>query len=355
MFKSTALLLVAFAAGVGCSKASRPGGAPAGGTQAAPNPGAPVARVGGETITDGDLTTAVRSQLMRFEAEHAEKVHSLKSQTLDSLIEKRLVEAQAKKEGITAEKLMDREVNSKIPEPSNEELQQIYDRTKAGGRELPPFDQVKGQIIAFVKEQKSGEVRKSYIDKLRAAAKVEVLLPPLLPPKVEVAAVGPSKGDANAPVTIVAFSDYECPFCSRGEEVIKRVMDEYKGKVRLVYRDYPLPFHAKAQKASEAAHCAADQGKFWEMHTKLFASQSALSVPELKGHAKQIGLDPAKFDKCLDSGEKAKLVEDGKKAGDAAGVSGTPAFFINGRLLSGALPFERFKEIIDHELKGAGT
>src|SRR5581483_8748263 len=118
------------------------------------------------------------------------------------------------------------------------------------------------------------------------------------------------------------------------------------------YRDYPLPFHNMAEKASEAAQCAADQGKYWEMHEKLFANQTALAVPQLKEHAKGLGLDAPKFEHCLDSGEKAKIVEASKKAGDEAGVNGTPAFYINGRPLSGAQPFEKFKEIIDYELAG---
>jgi protein-disulfide isomerase len=170
-----------------------------------------------------------------------------------------------------------------------------------------------------------------------------------------VAAEGPAMGEEKAPVTIVEFSDYQCPFCSRAEDTVKKVLDSYKGKVRLVFRDYPLPFHPQAQKASEAAHCAGDQGKYWQMHEKLFANQSALGVPQLKDHAKGLGLDAAKFDKCLDSGEKAKIVETSKKAGDEAGVNGTPAFFINGRPLSGAREFEKFKEIIDYELANNGA
>jgi protein-disulfide isomerase len=234
--------------------------------------------------------------------------------------------------------------------PSDAELQQVYDQTKAQGRQLPPFDQIKGDIARFVKEQKSAQAKNEYLEKLKKEANVEILLPPLLMPKVEVAAEGPSKGDPKAPVTIVEFSDFECPFCGRAEASVRRVLDEYKGKVRLVYRDYPLPFHAKAQKASEAALCAEDQGKYWEMHQKLFDSQQALEVPQLKEYAKGLGLDSGKFEQCLDSGAKAKTIEASKKAGEAVGVNGTPAFFINGRPLSGAQPFEKFKEIIDHEL-----
>src|SRR5262249_23219909 len=146
------------------------------------------------------------------------------------------------------------------------------------GRQLPPFEQVKDQIVDFLKNQKKEAALKSYTEGLRKEAKVEKLLPPLLLPKIEVEAVGPTRGEQNAPITIVEFSDYECPFCSRAEPTVKDVMDLYKGKIRLVYREFPLPMHPHAQKASEAALCANDQGKFWEMHEKLFANQRSLEV-----------------------------------------------------------------------------
>lgn len=318
---------------------------------AAPNVNRPVAKIGDQVITEGELLAAAKGPLGKLEAEHAEQVHAAKSQALDELIEKRLVEAQAKTEGITPEKLVEREVTRKSgPEPSAQEVQDFYERVKASGRPVPPFEMVKEEIAGIMKERGSDDARKAFIGGLRAKAKVETMLPPLLPPKVDIAAEGPSKGPAKAPVTIVAFSDFECPYCSRAEDTVRQVMDAYKDKVRLVYRDFPLPFHGNAQKASEAALCAGEQGKYWEMHAKLFANQSALGVSQLKDHAKGLGLDATKFDGCLDSGQKAPLVAASKKAGDEAGVTGTPAFFINGRLIAGAQPFERFKEIIDHEL-----
>ncbi|MFL5264542.1 MAG: DsbA family protein, partial [Anaeromyxobacteraceae bacterium] len=184
-------------------------------------------------------------------------------------------------------------------------------------------------------------------DKLKADAKVETFLKA---PRVQVAAEGPSKGANAAPVTIVEFSDFQCPFCSKAEETVDKVMKTYDGKVKLVFRDYPLPFHPNAQKAAEAAHCAGAQDKYWEMHKVLFANQKALEPAALKGYAKELKLDQPKFDKCLDSGEMAKKVEANKEAGAKVGVSGTPAFFVNGVMLSGAQPFDEFKTLIDQEL-----
>jgi protein-disulfide isomerase len=239
---------------------------------------------------------------------------------------------------------------AKLGEPSDQEVRDLYQRAKASGRPVPPLEQARPDIARFLKQQKAQEALRGYYDRLRAEAKVEVLLSPWRPPRVEVAAEGPSKGPAKAPVTIVEFSDFECPYCGRAEAVVSQVLATYGDKVRLVYRDYPLPMHPSAPKAAEAAHCAADQGKYWEMHGKLFANQRGLAVEALKGYAGELGLDSAKFGACLDSGEKAKVVEAHRKAGDEAGVSGTPAFFVNGVLLSGAQPFEAFKQLVDAEL-----
>jgi protein-disulfide isomerase len=151
-------------------------------------------------------------------------------------------------------------------------------------------------------------------------------------------------------VTIVEFSDFECPFCVRAEPTVKQILDTYGDKVRLVFKDFPLPIHPNAPKAAEAAHCAGAQNKYWEMHEKLFAAGGKLAVADLKAHAREVGIDGAKFDQCLDSGEKASVVEANRKAGEEVGVTGTPAFFVNGRPLSGAQPFDEFKKLIDKEL-----
>jgi protein-disulfide isomerase len=320
------------------------------GAEEVQDPKAPMARWGSETITVGDLDDAAKKDLRRMENEYRERAHEMKKAVLDGLIAKRLVEAKAKAAGKTPEQYIDSEVISKVGEPTEQEVREVFDRVKASGRPVPPLDQAKPQIAGFLKQQKAQEALRGFYDRLRAEAKVEVLLPPWRPPRVEVAADGPSRGPAKAPVTIVEFSDYECPYCGRAEAVVSQVLASYGDKVRLVYRDYPLPMHPSAPKAAEAAHCAEDQGKYWEMHGKLFANQRELSVDSIKGYAKELGLDAGKFAACLDSGEKAKIVEAHRKAGDEAGVSGTPAFFVNGILLSGAQPYEAFKQLIDPEL-----
>ncbi|MEK6925852.1 MAG: DsbA family protein [Nanoarchaeota archaeon] len=164
----------------------------------------------------------------------------------------------------------------------------------------------------------------------------------------------PVKGNPASKVTIVEFSDFECPFCRKFfTETYPSIIKDYvnTGKAKIVFRDFPLiSIHTKAQKASEAAQCAYEQGKFWEMHDKLFENQNSLDVSDLKKYAQELKLDTVKFNDCLDSGKMASEVQKDSADGQSYGVTGTPAFFINGRLISGAQPFANFKKIIDEEL-----
>ncbi len=179
-----------------------------------------------------------------------------------------------------------------------------------------------------------------------------------LPTKVAVSADDdPVLGKSNAPVTIVEFSDFECPFCGRHfsqthPDIVKNYIDT--GKVKLVYRDFPLSFHPNAEKAAEAAECANEQGKFWEMHDKLFSNQQSLSVANYKQWAKDLKLDSAKFDSCLDSGKYASEIAKDEADGTKYGVSGTPSFFIDGQLLVGAQPYSAFQQAIDAALAAKG-
>jgi protein-disulfide isomerase len=302
-----------------------------------------VATVGGKAIKKGDLEEHVRAKLIEIESERYEAM----KEGLDEMISEELMAQEAKARGTTPEKLEETEVTAKVAAPTDAEVQKVYDDNKQalGGQTL---EQVKPRIVAYLQQQKSEERSNAFVDELKAKYKTTIAL---RPPVVNVAADGrPSKGPATAPVTIIEFSDYECPFCKRAEASVDQVMKTYGDKVKLVYRNYPLPMHPNARPASEAAACAEAQGKFWEYHKKLFDNQTALGKDQLKTYAKDVGLDQAKFDKCLDSSEfKAKIDQD-VDAASKVGVTGTPAFFINGRMLSGAQPFEKFKEVIDEEL-----
>jgi protein-disulfide isomerase/copper chaperone CopZ len=156
------------------------------------------------------------------------------------------------------------------------------------------------------------------------------------------------RGDFNAPITLVEFSDFECPFCARHYPTLKKILEDYKGKVRLVYKHFPLSFHPNAQKAAEASECAAEQGKFWEYHDKLFENfQNGYSLEKFKQWAKELGLDTTKFNDCLDSGKYAQKVKNDYQEGLQKGVKGTPSVFVNGELVVGAVPYEVLKQKID--------
>lgn len=321
-------------------------------SQPVQDPAAAVAKIGGKPITAGELDETVKKDLAQLDRQYHEQKYQIRRNALESMLRQRAFDEKAKAKGVSRDELLSQEIGAKVPEPSDEEVRALYERAKASGQQLPPLEQVKPDIVRFIKNQKGQAALASYYEGLKKEMGIEVLLPPYEPPKVEVAAVGPTRGPADAPVTIVEFSDYECPFCVRAEPTVKDLLAKYPGKIKLVYRDFPLPMHPRAPKAAEAAHCAGDQGKYWEMHDRLFAPGTKLEIADLKAHAREVGVDGTKFDKCLDSGEKAKEVEANRKAGDEAGVSGTPAFFINGRLLSGAQPLEAFSAIVDQELKG---
>jgi protein-disulfide isomerase len=164
----------------------------------------------------------------------------------------------------------------------------------------------------------------------------------------------PVKGPASAKVTVVLFSDFQCPFCSRAVPVLKQIEDGYQGKVKIAFKQLPLPFHDKAHLAAEAALAANEQGKFWPYHDKLFANQQALDRPSLEKYAEELGLNMSKFKAALDSGKFKDKVDSDAKEGAAVGATGTPTFFINGTKVVGAQPFDAFKTVIDTELKGKG-
>ncbi|VVB92027.1 Thioredoxin [uncultured archaeon] len=166
----------------------------------------------------------------------------------------------------------------------------------------------------------------------------------------------PVQGLKDAPVTIIEFSDFQCPYCAKFYfQTLPQIRENYinTGKVKLVYRDFPLSFHQYAQKAAEAAECAQEQGKFWEFHDKIYENQSALNNDNLKQYAKDLGLDIKEFNTCLDSGKMSQEVMKDFQDGSSYGVTGTPAFFINGKKLVGAQPYEAFQRIIEQELNSS--
>jgi protein-disulfide isomerase len=308
-----------------------------------------VAIVDGKPITAADLEALAGSQLAQIRSQE----YQIKRRALDELIARRLAEKEAAARGISSDELMRTEIEAKVPAITEAEQKAFYEQNKARLGNTPEADALK-QIEAYLRQQKVRERQVAFVNDLKAKTPVRVMLEP---PRTLVAtgADDPVKGAATAPVTIVEFSDFQCPFCSRVNPTLKQVEDKYGDKVRVVFRNFPLlQIHPNAAKAAEAASCAADQGKFWEMHDKLFANQQKLAVDDLKAHATELGLKADVFNQCLDSGKKEAEWKKDMDEGSSYGLTGTPAFFINGRLISGAQPLEAFSTIIDEELEMKG-
>ncbi len=325
-----------------CNKQAKTSSTSAG----APSPDTVVATYGSKKVTLQELDEQLGDEMQELE----KRKNDLRRQGIEQLVLKDLVKAEADKKGLTEEQYLKAEIDEKVGKPSEQEIEEFFKQNQA---QLPPgatLADFKDRIADYLSGPKKQQRAQELFTELKKNANVKVTLPE--PPQVrkQVEAKGPSRGPENAKVTIVEFSDFQCPYCSRAKNTVDQVMEAYAGKVRLVFRHMPLDFHKEAPKAAEASLCANEQGKFWEYHDKLFASQSALQIPQLKDHATAIGLDGAKFGECLDSGKFANVVKQDMEAAQKAGVRGTPAFFINGVMLSGAQPFEEFKAIIDKEL-----
>ncbi len=301
------------------------------------------AEINGKKITEGEVNQKIESRLSSIRS----SIFELQMQGVNAMVNDELLDAEAKKQGMTVEQLLKKEVQDKVGDISEQDVKDFYEKNKARMRGQP-LEKVKGTIKKQLAARQSSIYRNNLMSRLRDEADIKIHLER---PRIDVSADDdPFLGAKNPKVTIIEFTDYQCPFCSRVRPTIDQVLKEYGSDVKYVLRDFPLGFHAQAKKAAEAAHCAGDQGKYWEYSEKLWENQRALQVDKLKDYAKEFNLDQSQFEQCLDSGkfsqEVAKDMNDGKKAG----VSGTPAFFINGQALKGAKPYEAFKEVIDMEL-----
>lgn len=320
---------------------------------AIPSPAAKstAAKIGGETVTVADVDARVADQLCKARIELAKKEAELRQQALEELVAERLLEAEAKARGLAGvEALIEAEVVKPVAAPPEAEVRAFYTANQArmGGAS---FDDMAPRIA----EHLTGEARQgrfdALVEQLREKAKVRVTLEPF---RLPVEAVGPARGPADAPVTIVSFADYECPYCARAAESLEAAAAQFPGKVRVVFRDFPLEFHANAVPAAIAARCAGAQGKYYAMHDKLFADQKSLDPATFKGYAEALGLDGAKFDACFSDPKHLAGISADQQAGKALGVEGTPAFFVNGIPLSGAQPTAAFVAAIRAELERKG-
>jgi protein-disulfide isomerase len=307
-----------------------------------------LATIGNERITMADVRAKSGDDLERIETQYHQMRSRIVHDALDALLREKVVEAEAKKQGKTVEQLVAAEVKGGL-EPSEIEISTWYNENQArtGGRSL---DQIRTQITDFLRSEKKKTAEKQLEERLNKERKVVVNFQPYRLTFQNEGA--PALGKEGAPVTLVEFSDFQCPFCNRFAPTLKQVEKNFGDKVHIVYRQYPIAsLHPFAFKAAEASLCAHEQGKFWEMHDILFGEQSKLAVTDLKEKAHRIGLDQKKFDTCLDTGRYVEQVQKDMKEGTRVGVTGTPAVFINGaELKGGAVPYETVAEAIQQEL-----
>ena len=313
------------------------------------------ALVNGEAITEAEVTALAAADLAALEAKKAASPATYERDKLlilhramGSIIEDKLIGLAAARDRVTKEQVRIAEVESNVETPSPAEVEAFYQANKA--QISAPHD----QAIPLVRQYMIDQSRRRYEDALFNVLKrqfpVKVLLDPI---RAEIATAGhPSRGPETAPVTIVEFSDFQCPFCGGLFPTLKAIEKNYPDKVRLVYRQFPLTnIHPLAQKAAEASLCANDQKRFWEFHDSMFGDQAHLMVEDLKKRAVDLKLNTTEFDACLDGGSKAGAVKKDIDEGSKLGVRSTPSIFINGRGLAGNQPYADIRDMIEDELQ----
>jgi len=350
--RALALLLAAPVALAACSRpggdSSSPGASatPPQGSAAAVSGVGVVAEVNGAPILASELEPKLAGRLARLRQEEYE----IRRQALEELIAERLVAAEASKRKITSEELLRQEVDAKAAALPAAQVEAIYEQNKGRFAGQPRADALV-RIREVVTQRAKAERRAAFEKELRDAARVAVRLE-IPRAMVPIPAGAPSTGPADARVTIVEFTDYQCPYCHRAQAVIDEVLARYSGKVRFVHLDFPLDGHPGAMPAARAARCAGEQGKFWEYHRSLMTAPGTLDEADLKGRAGALRLNEGAFGTCLSSSRHDDAIQASLRQGEEQGVTGTPAYFVNGRMLSGARPVEAFTELIDSELAG---
>jgi protein-disulfide isomerase len=284
------------------------------------------ATVNGKRVTSGDVEDALKPLIFSIQ----EQVYALRKEALDTRVNDLLLEGEAKKKNITAAALFESEVKSRVKPVTEEDARKLYEENKS--RVQGTFEQLRPQVFEYLQSQAQGKAAEEYAEQLRKGANLQVFLKAPEPPLFDIAIDDrPWKGGANAPVTIVEFTDFECPSCGATQPVLEEIAQEFGDKVKLVVRNFPLVQHAHAFKAAEASEAAREQGKYWEYTALLFSNQKALEVDKLKEYATRLGLDRKKFDSALDSGRFSPKVKRDMADGEKIGVGSTPSVFINGR------------------------
>jgi protein-disulfide isomerase len=320
--------------------------APSETAQAQPKGGSqPLVVVDGKAITEEDL--GISGELLQLDQQR----YDITNQALQNAIAERLLEAEAERRGVPLAALLDEEIRSKVEDPTDQEVVAFYEQQKQRIRR--PLEDVRPQVAEALKSIKAGMLQDEFVAALREKSDVEVRLEPL---RVSVELTNaPQRGPADAPVTIVEFSDFQCPFCKRAQSIIQQVRERYPTQVNWRFKDLPLnSIHPAAQAAAEAARCAGEQDKFWEYRDALFEAEQ-ITENMHKGVAESVGLDSAPFFACLESNKYSEAVQADSLEAQKLGIGGTPTFVVNGIVMAGAQPVEEFSRVIEEELRRKGA
>jgi len=306
------------------------------------NSATPIVEIDGVKLTLGDFEAKRPGGL--FQARN--NYYEAERKAIDEFVNQWLLEREAAKQKVTVAELLDRHVNNQGFKPPSEETLRVY---YEGVDTTEPFENVRDKIVEAIRTRRVARTKNAYVESLRSKAKVALALDP---PRAPISLKNNSlRGAADAPVTIVEFADFECPFCQQIEPVVEKLIADYSGKVAFAFKDFPLPNHANAQKAAEGARCAGAQGKYWEFHHQLFANHQ-YDVVKLKEIAQGLKLDAKAFNTCLDSGQQREAVQADFNESQVLGLPGTPAFFVNGRLINpnGSVSYDILRRLVDEEL-----
>jgi protein-disulfide isomerase len=308
------------------------------------------ARIGDRTVTVRELDDRWKQEDPAAKAQADQAVYDGRRAALDAIIADALVDQAAKAKGVTKEKFVQDEVTRRLKPVNDNDVRNFYvqNSERMQGRS---FEQMGGAIQQYLEQQHQNDAKQALIDELRKSGPPIRIVMDAPRSTVQVNPDDPSQGKADAPVTVVEYSDFQCPFCLRVMPTLKELRTKYGDRMRLVWKDFPLTqIHPQAFIAAQAGNCAREQGKFWEYHDKLFGNQSSLTADSLKKYAADTGLDTGKFNQCLDSSKYEARIQDALAAGKGLGISSTPTVYVNGRMINGAQPIEVFESVIDEEL-----
>ena len=298
-----------------------------------------VATVAGKDLTMADMQHQEGGKLLQADYQY----YLSRRKVLEDLIDNQLLEDAARSKNMPLDQFMEKEVYKNVKDPTEDQLQVYYE----GLDTKDSYEAIRGEVLQHIRELREGKARIAYVDELRKQANINItLMPPVADVRTDHAY---ARGSLNAPVVMIEFADYECPYCQKVNPQVQQLKKTFGDNLTVVYKDFPLPMHHGSQKAAEAARCAGEQNKFWEYHDVLFYSKM-VEVDDLKKHAQVLNLDTERFDKCLDDGVEATAVKKDLEEAKSLGLTGTPSFFVNGHFFSGVVDYNVLRDMVNQQL-----